>query len=109
MKKIPLTVTTHTIQGKEYPLDYREQYIALITGSQEGFSYEQMRRVNTVYDKLTAAEAGSYVLLEDAEHDVLKARLADPKFTVFTKQLFEMCTACIEAPEHLAELENKSA
>jgi len=101
MKKVALIKTEHTIQEKEFPLDYREQYISLITGSTDGFSYAQMRKVDKVFDKLEAAKGKDFVLLEDAEHEVLKGKLENPQFSVFTKELFAMCTSGIEAPEHL--------
>ena len=101
MKKVSLIKTVHTIQEKEFPLDYREQYKSLITGSTEGFSYAQMKKVDKVYDKLEAADGKGFVLLEDAEHEVLKAKLENPQFSVFTKELFQMCTSGIESPDHI--------
>ena len=101
MKKVKLLKTVHTVQEKEFPLDYREQFKSLITGSTEGFTYVQMKKVDKVYDKLVAAKGKDFVLLEDAEHDVLKAKLENPGFAIFTKELFEMCTSGIESPDHI--------
>ena len=97
MKVVKLIKTTHIVNGIEGELDYRDQFMMLVSSNTNGFTYDEMRKVDKVYDKLEAAKGQDSVELEDAEHEVLKKRLENPGFVIYTKGLFKMCESGIEA------------
>ena len=103
MKKIELKITDGKIQGQDYQVDYQVELTKLIGVSEQGLSLADMHKIDKVFDKLEKADCPGYVLLEDAEHELLKARCENPKFAVFCKELMYMCDVVVDAPEHLVD------
>ena len=103
MKKTELKIVDGKIQGQDYVVNYKTELTKLIGVSQEGMSLADMHKVDKVFDKLEAAECPGVVLLEDAEHELLKERCKNPKFAVFCKELMHMCDGAVDAPDHLVD------
>jgi len=103
MKKIELKIVEGKIQAQDYQVNYKVELTKLIGVSEQGLSLADMHKIDKVFDKLEGAKCPGHVLLEDAEHELLKARCQNPKFAVFCKELMHMCDGVVDAPDHLVD------
>lgn len=113
MKKVELKVIEGQIfvQGKnqEFLTDYKDQLLNLVGQQEQGMTLADMHKINKVFDKLEEAKCPGFMLLEDAEFELVKARCENPKFVVFSKDLMIMCDEIIASPEHLANIKEKAS
>ena len=110
MKKVTLRKVQRP-DGDKNVFDYQEQMAGLVSAPDDptkGMDFEEMEKIRPVYTKLKAAhvpEIGdATVLLEDAEFEVLIAKMKQGKFIGFIPEMDDMITLTIKSPDHLVDV-----
>ena len=101
MKKIPLKIVTAIIRGEKTQLIYRTNIRQLLIAPIDpdaGTSFSEMAEIIPILEKFAQAD-GEYLLLEDAEHALVSARLKAARFVENSVDLFDMVRSVIEAPD----------
>jgi len=85
----------------ELTLDYRDHAVQAlcIPLDPQGVNYDEMSKVLPIVKKLKAAKVPGYVLLEDAEYDILVKRVKNLRYQTATVEVFEMLDELTNAPE----------
>lgn len=97
MKQIPLLVVVQTDNASE--LNYAEAIRTVIRqplDQQRGVSIEEMRKGIRILDKLDAST--SYLELEDADWEHLKAKIEAMQWGMVDRHLLEFIDAVLNAP-----------
>jgi hypothetical protein len=98
MKQIQLKQISE--QG-EVVLDYKAALANILGNANvgDGYTIEQMRQHVRVLDRLEQAQAGGELLLEDAEHAAVVARLQRNKWPVASRHILRFIDDVLAAPE----------
>lgn len=99
MKQFKLKVVAIAGDPDGRLLNYREALLALVRVFPDGITIAEMSDAIGVARKLRAAGDLDTILLENAEHAYLVARLAANRFTIAAEEIVEMSETLSKAAE----------
>lgn len=99
IKLLTVKVTSNMDLPKDTELEYKKEFLRLVQVFPEGATIDEMRRYTKLNKKLRDAAPDSTLYLEDAECDLLAARLKSARFNFFSEEVIEMVDAVLQAKE----------
>lgn len=78
-------------------INYREQYLRTVQEFPEGATVDTLKKYLDLNAKLEGAKDDSLLELENAEHDLLLAKLKAMKWAFFATEIIEMVDAVEKA------------